>query len=172
MGIFNDMYDETPTPMADGAQSWLSIQRWLRETRTKLTDRFLTDFKAVWEDSMETKETIDHQLMKGVRGEVPDYANKPYKLKASSQGTVANVYVFVDEAGNMTHQSDRNHWFIPAQYVAAYIAGLNALVNTPDPTVIDVNYEQVGLNLPQTNSQMSAQQNELTLKYLQSKQRR
>lgn len=57
-----------------------------------------------------------------------DY-DKKHQQKASNQFTVANVYSFLDENGNLTQQSDRNHWFIPAQYVAAYIAGLNALFN-------------------------------------------
>ncbi len=133
-----------------------------------MEDKWLTEYDRPWkgEGSPRPPQELYDESVKLARQE-----------KAVSQGTVANVYVFVDEAGNMTQQSDRHHFFIPAAYVAAYRALIDSLVPMPDPVVLDINTQnvvpgsngQMSSNTPMTNKQLSMRQNELTTKYLKSR---
>ena len=123
--MYNDEY-----PTADSAEKWLSFYRWLNGEVQKMNDdrlKGLEDFAFGFKQQSE-------------RESMPDYPQERYarvhreQQKAVSQGTVANVYVFVDEAGNMTQQSDRNHFFIPAAYVAAYRALIEFTCANARPT--------------------------------------
>ncbi len=158
------MYDDPgSTPTADGAQSWLSIQQWLREKRQHMVDKFLQDFTSPWRGER------DARPPKEVHDETVTLTRK--QQKASSSFTVGGIYCVLDENGHLSMQQNRAHMFVNSDQVAAFVANLNAIVPTPDPAVVDLNTDgPVGLNLPQTASQISMRQNELALRA--SKQRR